>query len=240
MKRLHQRNRHAFTLIELIVVISVISVLMGLLYGALERAKKFSRRAIAFSELKAIENAFIQFRAHYHTWPIGDTVEATSTESTESAADTTTTIAEKPIDSVDNKDHGFVIDRRIANLLQGLALDVSKTDKRNFNYEGLPFIEFSRYSVYAPYPPINPFKSNTAGDDTARCYYVLFDTNGDHQIHIPALEPGDIATNIIADVAVWTYIPGTRSGRGSNTGETTQTASVNDERLESWSGFNVK
>ena len=240
MNRQTPNNRNAFTLIEMIVVIAVISVLLGLLYGALERAQKFSRRTIAYTELKAIESAFIQFRAHYHTWPIGESAEAVEAESTEQQPDTSTTLAAKPLTSPDGKDHGYVIDRQIANLLQGLALDVSKNDKRNFNSEGIPFIEFARYSVYAPYPPINPFKSNTPGDDTARCYYVLFDTNEDHQIHIPALEPGDTATNIIADVAVWTYIPGTRSGQGANKAETTQKNEVADERLESWSGFHVK
>ncbi|MDD4019857.1 MAG: type II secretion system protein, partial [Kiritimatiellae bacterium] len=91
-------RKHGFTLIEMLIVISIISVLLGLLYGSLERARKFSRRTIAYSELKSIESAFKQYHAHYHAWPSND-------------------VATVKIDS--GEDHGFVIDKDIAKALQG-------------------------------------------------------------------------------------------------------------------------
>ena len=53
----------------MIIVIAIISALLALLYGALERAQKFSRRTITYTELKNIESAFKQYHAHYHAWP---------------------------------------------------------------------------------------------------------------------------------------------------------------------------
>ena len=48
----------------MIIVISIISVLLALLYGSLERARKFSRRALTFTEVKNIEAAMKQYYAH--------------------------------------------------------------------------------------------------------------------------------------------------------------------------------
>ena len=53
----------------MIIVIGIISSPLALLYGALERAQKFSRRTITYTELKNIESAFKQYHAHYHAWP---------------------------------------------------------------------------------------------------------------------------------------------------------------------------
>ena len=207
-------RKNAFTLIEMIVVISIISVLLALLYGALGRAQKFSRRTIAYSELKNIKGAFEQYRAHYHKWP-------------------TNTVATTQLTS--GEDRGFAVDRDMAELLKG-NISGATGDRLEFNYEGVPFIEFSRYASFSPYPPVNPFKV-TATDLTHRQYYVLFDTNGDHRIEVT--DSTGISTNaqITAEIAVWTYIPGTRKGSGS---EASTTDTIKDERLSSWDTFGVK
>lgn len=199
----------------MIIVIGIISSLLALLYGALERAQKFSRRTITYTELKNIESAFKQYHAHYHAWPDD-------------------TRAAKPLPSGD--DRGFIIDEGIAALLQGNQIPgVSADDIAAFNPEMIPFIEFARYSP-ATRAPVNPFKSNKPNPtDTTRAYKVLFDTNGDRQIEIRDNEAPGFNTNIIANVAVWTLIPGTRKTDSSG----------NPERLEeevfgSWSSFSVK
>lgn len=209
------KRRTAFTLIEMIIVISIISVLLALLYGALQRAQKFSRRTIAYSELKNIKGAFEQYRSHYHQWP-------------------TNSLANAKITS--GEDCGFAIDRDIAELLKGNI--TGKTEEQQaFNYEGIPFIEFSRYAPISPYPPVNPFKVTSETLDH-RQYYVLFDSNGDHQISVTD-SLGIVSTNaeVVADIAVWTYIPGTRSG---NSSEETTADAIKDERLESWGEFGIK
>ncbi len=206
-------NRSAFTLIEMLIVISIISVLLGMLYGALERAQKFTRRTITFAELKGIESAFKQYNAYYHAWP-------------------SNSIATEQITS--GEDTGFVIDKGIAQLLQGSRPDNASEDVIQFNREAIPFIEFSRYSLGAP---VNPFKSNsTDPQDTLRNYKVLFDTNGDRQIEAPsgnAQSPTN--ATVIGSVAVWTVIPATR--RSSNSGQTENTGDV---IFGSWESFDAK
>jgi len=209
------KRRLAFTLIEMIIVISIISVLLGLLYGALERAQKFSRRTITFTELKSIESAFKQYYAYYHIWP-------------------SNTVANLQLES--GEDRGFVIDKPMADMLQGIR--ETSAQVWSLNKEGIPFVEFSRYSPVTR-APVNPFKSNKPDTgDVSRNYKVLFDTNGDRQILVPTDSDASgttTPTNIFASVAVWTVIPGTRktdsSGRPENDG---------DVIFGSWDSFSVK
>lgn len=208
-------RRSAFTLVEMLIVISIISVLLGLLYGALERAQKFSRRTVTYTELKSIEAAFKQYHAHYHMWPSNDVAQLKLTS---------------------GEDQGFVIDENLAKLLQGYIKDQNDTDIVRFNPEAIPFIEFARFSP-ATGRPVNPFKAKT-GNDTARNYKILFDTNGDRQIAIPGNDPdaaGIPATNIIGSVAIWTLIPPTRKTNSSG-----QEESLNDVLFGNWDAFNVK
>jgi prepilin-type N-terminal cleavage/methylation domain-containing protein len=208
----------AFTLIEMLIVISIISVLLGLLYGALERAQKFSRRTITFSELKGIEAAFKQYHAHYHAWPSNGLVNASSRLTS-------------------GQDEGFLIDASIARALQGSRETSSEVWK--MNPEAVPFIEFSRFSPLSR-NPVNPFKpQRNVATDTTRSYKVLFDTNGDRQIEIPGSDTDATAspsTNIVASVAVWTIIPSTRTSDNS-----AGTAEEGEEiRFGSWDSFSVK
>ncbi|MDD4441941.1 MAG: prepilin-type N-terminal cleavage/methylation domain-containing protein [Kiritimatiellae bacterium] len=214
LRPLRGRNK-AFTLIEMIIVIAIISALLALLYGALERAQKFSRRTITYTELKNIESAFKQYHAHYHAWP-------------------SNSLAVVQFESGD--DRGFIIDERIAALLQGNQIaGVSAPDIEAFNPEMIPFIEFSRYSPVTR-APANPFKPNNPGaPDTTRAYKVLFDTNGDRQIRIEDSEAPGFNTNIIANVAVWTIISGTRKNDAAGNPEP-----LKDEIFGTWDSFSIK
>lgn len=201
--------RSAFTLVEMLIVISIISVLLGLLYGALERAQKFSRRTVTYTELKSIESAFKQYHAHYHDWPSNNVAQLKLTS---------------------DEDQGFIIDDAIAKLLQGHIKDQTDSAAIRFNPEAVPFIEFARFSPTTG-RPVNPFKAS-GGNDTARNYKVLFDTNGDRQILI---EDSGYQTNIIASVAVWTHIPPTRKTSSSG-----QEENLSDVLFGSWDSFNAK
>ena len=216
-KRTKQKKCRGFTLIELLIVISIISVLLGLLYGALERTQKFSRRVMAFTEIKNLETAFKQYYAQYNTWPSND-------------------IANIQITS--GQDSGFIIDRDMSDVLQGYRIDETNMD--TLNPAAIPFIEFARYSTYDANgngPPVNPFKSinNTAGD-TSRSYHVLFDTNGDRQIIIKTDNGVTAPTEpIIASVVVWTYIPSSRTTNSQGTQQ-----AITDTILGSWDSFAAK
>ena len=219
VQRLSPNCRLAFTLIEMLIVISIISVLLGLLYGAIERAQKFSRRTIAFTELKSIESAWKQYYAYYHAWPGNSNGLVNAASQLQSG-----------------EDSGFIIDEPIARMLQGVR--DTATDVWKLNSESVPFIEFSRFSATTR-APVNPFKSVSSDpQDTTRSYKVLFDTNGDRQLLIPAdpMAPGTTApTNIIASVAVWTVIPATRQTTTSG-----QAKEATEVMFGSWDSFNVK
>ena len=209
-------KRSGFTLMEMLIVISIISVLLGLLYGALERSQKFSRRVMAFTEIKNIETAFKQYYAHYNTWPSNDVAN---------------------IQLTSGQDIGFVIDREMADVLQGYRIDAAN-HMDLINPAAIPFIEFARFSTTENNgPPVNPFKSiNNAAGDTSRSYHVLFDTNGDRQIIFPDDLVPQGATGptepIIASVVVWTYIPATRTTDAQGVQQ-----AITDTILGSWGSF---
>jgi len=211
-----QIYRKGFTLMEMLIVIAIISVLLSLLYGALERAQKFSRRSMAYTEIKNIESAFKQYYAHYNSWP-----------SNELAA----------VQLSSGEDKGFIIDREIADVLQGYRLG-NPDGMDLMNPAAIPFLEFARYSRVSNIP-VNPFKSiNDNADDTTRAYKVLFDTNGDRQIIVPASDDTDATTagiqqqTIVASIAVWTMIPALRTSDSTGTQQ-----AMTDVILGSWDSF---
>lgn len=213
------RVRRAFTLIEMIIVISIISVLLGLLYGSLERARTFSRRAIAFIEIKNIEAALRQYYAHYHEWPADTLVDALS----------------QPLTS--GQDGGFVIDAPAAAMLQGTLSDSSPQALRDANPDRIPFVEFARFSNVGQEQgagvPVNPFHT-TSSTLVSRQYKVLFDLNGDNQILVTDASAPGFSTNVFKRLAVWTLIPGKHGSKSDGTG------TVNDEVLGNWNTFETK
>ncbi len=217
--RLSPNGRLAFTLIEMLIVISIISVLLGLLYGAIERAQKFSRRTITYTELKSIEAAWKQYYAYYHEWPSNELVNASSRLQS-------------------GEDRGFIIDGSIASMLQGVH--DTKSEVWKLNPESIPFLEFSRYKLDSQNQPmpVNPFKSNSNDPrDLTRSYKVLFDTNGDRQIEVPpdAAAANSTNTTVISSVVVWTVIPATRQTTSSG-----QAKESTEVVFGSWESFNVK
>lgn len=203
-----RRFSPAFTLIEMLIVISVISVLLGLLYGSLERARTFSRRAIAYTEVKNIEAAFKQYYAHYHTWP------------------PTNLTSDKP--QIIGQDDGFLIDSAIANLLEGKISSSVSTDNaiKSANPDRIPFIEFARRNSLGV--PVNPFRLNTSTE--TRQYKVAFDLNNDSEIVFNEISN----TTVYASIAVWTVIPGSTTASGNSV---SSSSPVTTEILGSWTTF---
>jgi prepilin-type N-terminal cleavage/methylation domain-containing protein len=66
-------NRSAFTLVELLVTISIIGVLVGLLLPAVQSARESSRRTHCTNNLKQIGLAFHEYELHMKRFPAGVT-----------------------------------------------------------------------------------------------------------------------------------------------------------------------
>ena len=63
------RRREAFTLIEMLVVISIIGILAGLTFKMMQLAKRNADRAATVAKLEKVAHALNEFRAEYGMYP---------------------------------------------------------------------------------------------------------------------------------------------------------------------------
>jgi prepilin-type N-terminal cleavage/methylation domain-containing protein len=72
-------RKQAFTLIEMLVVVTIIVVLMGLLLPAVNAAREFAKRSRARTEVKQIELAWKSYLNDYREFPSSSISEMDST-----------------------------------------------------------------------------------------------------------------------------------------------------------------
>jgi len=70
---MYRKNRTAFTLVEMLVVIAVIGMLMALLLPAVQQAREASRRTRCENNLKQVGEAFQTYHDAYGRYPGGTT-----------------------------------------------------------------------------------------------------------------------------------------------------------------------
>jgi len=79
MKRINNRS-NAFTMVELLVVLGMLSVLMGVTFTGVGKARTQARVVKANAELRELMNAWLAYEAAYDDWPAaiqGDELDAT-------------------------------------------------------------------------------------------------------------------------------------------------------------------
>ncbi len=67
----HSRTRRGFTLVELLVVISIIGILMSLLLPAVQAAREAARRAQCQNNARQISLAMANFETQNKAFPPG-------------------------------------------------------------------------------------------------------------------------------------------------------------------------
>jgi prepilin-type N-terminal cleavage/methylation domain-containing protein len=196
--------RAAFTLAELLLVITIIAILLGLLYSAIKTAGRYSRETITRGELVNIEAAWKQYFAYYHTWPTNEVEEGTS-----NARDTDNQIRYKVLtDSDDGTGRGgdvqYEIGPRLARMLEGVpTTNTTITPNVVLNPDAVPFLELTRFEKGTG-APISAW-----GDLRGKRYFVKLDINCDNTLSVPTNSSGVAiaVTNIFRRVAVWTVHP---------------------------------
>ncbi len=188
---LQTKSRRAFTLVELLVAISIISILLGLLISTVRAVRRFSRQTITRGELKNIEAAWKQFYSHYQYWPGSTAIEGHWPQT-------------------DDTDTRYELLAPLARMLEGA--DIENVDDptgliTTYNADRIAFLELTRFNRTGD--PVNAWgrarEIEVAGKERPNTYVVIFDTNGDNQIMVEL--PGEPATNLFRSVAVWTENP---------------------------------
>jgi prepilin-type N-terminal cleavage/methylation domain-containing protein len=70
-RRLRRNERVGFTLVEMLVVITIIGILMGVLGTSLIQARNHARRTKSETQLREMITAFITYYNAYGAWPAG-------------------------------------------------------------------------------------------------------------------------------------------------------------------------
>jgi prepilin-type N-terminal cleavage/methylation domain-containing protein len=198
----HGCARRAFTLVELLLVISIISIILGMLVSTVRAVRRFSRQTITRGEIKNIEAAWKQFYAHYQYWPWPSAA----------VINTVTRVDE-------NGDVQYELLAPLARMLEGSNITDIVDDPAGittYNADKIAFLELSRFNGT---DPVNAWGRNytiSGLGKTPNTYVVIFDANGDNQITVSL--PDGSETNIFRSVAVWTenpeYSVGTAAGDG--------------------------
>ena len=170
-----------FSLLELLIVMTIITFVSGLILTGIHASSGFANRATARHETRAIELGWKQYYAHYQRWPSG-----------------------LPTDG----DGAIRISDDVVGLLQGTLTpseDVAEGEAPvgsalfELNPDRLRFVEFQRYDDAGD--PVSPF-------DRDNChFYVKFDEDFDNWIELP----GGLSNRVARSVIVWTRNPRPRS-----------------------------
>jgi prepilin-type N-terminal cleavage/methylation domain-containing protein len=185
------KSRRAFTLVELLVTISIISILLGLLISTVRAVRRFSRQTITRGELKNIEAAWKQFYAHYQYWPNAESIAGVSRTDT-------------------GGDAQYELLAPLARMLEGADVENIEDPSgliTTYNADRIAFLELTRFNRDGD--PVNAWSRAhelvVPGKEKSNTYVVIFDTNGDNQILVEL--PGEPSTNLFRSVAVWTENP---------------------------------
>jgi len=123
-----RKGRRAFTLIELLLVIAIISVIASMLLIALGKARRKAKRVAALAEMKALDGAWKKYYQKYVRWP--------------------KLMPVVPIPQPQLETVGFPVEGMIARVIEG-------ENENDNNKDELSFINFTRFDKDGD--PVNPW-----------------------------------------------------------------------------------
>jgi type II secretory pathway pseudopilin PulG len=160
-------SKAAFSLLELLMVMSIITFISGLILTGIHASSDFAKRATARHETRTIELGWKQYYAHYQRWPSG-------------------------LDD-DGSNGTIQISSNVVDLLQGTLAPADDSLEGEGEYplnpDRLRFVEFQRYDDDGD--PISPFER----DDCY--FYVRFDDDFDNWIELPEPLTNRVARSVI-------------------------------------------
>ncbi len=190
-----QSRQRAFTLVELLVVISIIALLAGMALPAIGKALDTAKKAKVNAMISQLKVGITAFNTDYGTWP---------------AADVATD------EKLDNK--------LLYQILTGTEGGVGGTGNSTYNTRNIPYMEFSSKdldSTTAPTMFVDPWYASMKQNPNQN-YTVLVDDDYDNVIvNIP---PGTgNAAGINAGVAIWDPGPPAGHVKGAPPGDSVNT-----------------
>ncbi len=183
----------AFTLLELLIVISVIAILMGLLFPAIGGVKKATKINRAKMDITQIAGGLRSYYNEYGTWP---------------AINNSTPVTDKNL---------------TADQLKNLYLTLSGNDfyldgTPGSNPRRIVFTEF-KSDILKPvsttltagvYPPLLTGATTNLVDPWGASYMIAFDADADNKTYIygdTAATPSTTYPQVVAPVAIWSAGP---------------------------------
>lgn len=206
-----RRARAGFTVLEMLAVVSILSVLLGIVLNAVHSVQGHSKRALARAEVRAVESALKAYLDHYGSWKrLIDNLPLASR-----MAGSTDYVVCLAVDDV------------VGMALEGDAHAMDEEDggaeARLINPDAVPFLEFSRHYRSKDKGlryPVNPWggrrqtTSLSLGDLNDARYFVALDANCNGSISLTQLDgrfpktaDGDTVQTVSRSVVVWTYNP---------------------------------
>ena len=199
------KRQEGFTLLEMLAVVSILSVLLGIVLSAVHSVQAHSKRALARAEVRNVESAFKTYYDHYGSW-------------------------KRLIENLPEEDRFqndavvcFAIGETIGYALEGDSYEMGGNEvAQKINPDSIPFLEFSRHyrngkeGENRPRIPVNPWIGSgdqEGHEDYGKVgdarFYVALDANGNGCISLPsgARFPDTGNDKLSRTVVVWTYNP---------------------------------
>ncbi len=185
-----KKSSKAFTLVELLVVITIIGILMALAVPAVGKALESARRTEALAFMVKLKTGLIQYQSEYRDFPLSITNSSGFVDATSDA---------------------FIYDNDQVAWMQMIDVLRANTNNpttavhvTNSNKRFLTFVEIEPKYLE---PLDNPLQATTLSDPFGHGYNLAFDYNYDNIIEgLPNLSSGQTnAYTNMSQVALWSY-----------------------------------